>query len=106
MLTLYSITFFNEIGITANKSDLNMNFPTNPDDGHEKANLDEYLDVSMTCTTHTVLYTMMLFQIIEMLQISPQKIHSVVEQRNTDGRYDLHKIIHLPIDIKAQHGLL
>ena len=60
MLTHYSITFFNEIGITANKSDLNMNFPTNPDDGNEKANLDEYLDVSMTCTTHTILYCTLL----------------------------------------------
>ncbi|XP_065909819.1 uncharacterized protein [Dysidea avara] len=82
------ITFFNEIGITANTSDLDMNFAINPDDGNEKANLDEYLDI------------------IEILQISPQKIHSVVEQRNADGKYDLHKIIHLPIDIKAQHGLL
>ena len=52
ILTHYSITFFNEIGITANTSDLDMNFAINPDDGNEKANLDEYLDVSVTCVHH------------------------------------------------------
>jgi len=45
MSTFCSLTFFNEIGILANKSDLNISFAVSPDDGNEKANLEEYLDV-------------------------------------------------------------
>ena len=47
-----------------------------------------------------------IFQIIQMLQVEPKKIHDIVQLRNSDGKYDIYRIAHLPVDIKIQHGLL
>jgi len=41
-----SIQFLNEIGLAMQRSDIGLNFATNPDDGEETANIDEFLDVS------------------------------------------------------------
>ena len=43
-----SIQFLNEIGLAMQRSDIGLNFATNPDDGEETANIDEFLDVR-TC---------------------------------------------------------
>jgi len=48
----------------------------------------------------------MLFQVIQILQVEPKKIHDIVQHRNSDGKYDIYRIAHLPVDIKIQHGLL
>ena len=43
-----SIQFLNEIGLAMQRSDIGLSFATNPDDGEETANIDEFLDVR-TC---------------------------------------------------------
>lgn len=47
-ISLYSIEFFNEIGVAMSRDDIVLNFTANPDDGDETADVDEFLDVSVT----------------------------------------------------------
>ena len=43
----HSVQFFNEIGVTMSRDDIVLNFTSNPDDGEDTADIDEFLDVSI-----------------------------------------------------------
>ena len=47
-----------------------------------------------------------MFQVVQMLRVEPKRIHDVVQHTNSNGKYDIYRIAHLPVDIKIQHGLL
>lgn len=44
----YSVEFFHEIGVAMSRDDIELNFTTNPDDGNETTDIDEFLEVSPT----------------------------------------------------------